>query len=93
MLLNPRKHHSHLCDMRFFPAIFLLLFVFIVPGGAQEAVAPPPQLASVSGTVTDTEQAVIPGAQVTLNGPGANMPRTAVADESGAFNFAGLQPG
>ena len=94
MLLNPRKHHSHLCDMRFFPAIFLLLlFVFIVPGGAQEAVAPPPQLASVSGTVMDTEQAVIPGAQVTLNGPGANMPRTAVADESGAFNFAGLPPG
>ena len=93
MLLNLRSHSSHLWHMRFASYLLLLLFFVIVPGRAQQVAAPADQLASISGTVTDAEQAVIPGAQVTLDGPGVNMPRSAVADESGSFTFAGLQPG
>lgn len=74
-------------------AIASILLTFVHLTAAQEVIAPTPQLASISGTVTDTDLAVIPGAQVTLNGPGANMPRSVVADENGAFRFNDLAPG
>ncbi|MGA8043210.1 MAG: carboxypeptidase-like regulatory domain-containing protein [Terracidiphilus sp.] len=74
-------------------AIISILLGFSNPITAQEVPAPEPQTASISGTATDADLAVVPGVQVTLNGPGANLPRSVVADENGAFSFTGLQPG
>lgn len=50
---------------------------------------------SITGTVSDQDAAIIPGAQVTLalgsgGGPGV---RTAVADSDGRFAFANVTPG
>lgn len=48
---------------------------------------------SISGTVTDYDDAIIPGASIRLEGPGADESQTAVADGSGAFLFTGIEPG
>jgi hypothetical protein len=47
--------------------------------------------ARVSGTVTDTNGGIIPGAQVVLQGPG--LSRTVVASDSGVFEIDNLSPG
>lgn len=74
-------------------AFVAILLIILHPLGAQEPAAPAPQTASIAGTVTDADQAVIPGAQITLNGPGINMPRVETADQTGAFTFPSLEPG
>jgi Carboxypeptidase regulatory-like domain/TonB-dependent Receptor Plug Domain len=48
---------------------------------------------SMSGTVTDTNGGVIPGAAVTLTGDKTVESRTANSDSDGRFTFAALQPG
>ena len=50
------------------------------------------QSATLRGQVTDESGAVIPAARVTLKGA-AGGPKTTNADTSGAYTFAGLQPG
>ena len=55
--------------------------------------APEPQGASLSGTVTDSNDGIIPGAHVTVAGPAAAEPRTAIANGNGAFAFSDLKPG
>ena len=55
--------------------------------------APAPQPANVDGTVTDDYGDVVPGATVVLNGPGAGDHRNATANETGFFQFGGLNPG
>ncbi|WP_158787988.1 carboxypeptidase regulatory-like domain-containing protein [Granulicella sp. L46] len=45
---------------------------------------------SVSGTVTDSTGAVIPGATVVISNPVSGLSRTATADSSGAFQFFNL---
>ncbi len=55
--------------------------------------APAPQPAGITGTVTDGNGGVIPGAQVVLSAPGAVQPRTVVANGTGGFKFEDLQPG
>lgn len=50
--------------------------------------------ASLSGTVTDTNGNVVPGATIKLEGgPQPHDRRTATASETGAFQFDGLNPG
>ena len=48
---------------------------------------------TISGTVQDNTSAVVPGAVVTLQIPGATQPVNATADEKGEYVFAGLKPG
>jgi hypothetical protein len=70
--------------MRLLVALFLL-----VCGGtalAQDA-------ASITGTVTDSTGATIPNAQVTVNNAAQGIARTAVANGSGDYLFAGLPIG
>ena len=45
---------------------------------------------SVSGTVTDSTGAVIPGAAVVISNPVSGLSRTATSDSSGAFQFGNL---
>jgi hypothetical protein len=49
--------------------------------------------ASLFGTVTDAQGAVVPGARVTVTNPATGLARTAAADASGAFVFPLLPVG
>ncbi|HWE85274.1 MAG TPA: carboxypeptidase-like regulatory domain-containing protein [Terracidiphilus sp.] len=55
--------------------------------------APEPEPARMSGTAMDVNNDVIPGAQVTLDGPAPEDKRTALANDNGAFAFEDLKPG
>lgn len=47
----------------------------------------------ISGTVTDEQKAVIPGANVTVKSIDTNVSRNAVTDDGGRFRFPGLPVG
>lgn len=51
------------------------------------------QPAEVSGTVTDVNGDLIPGANVVLNGPASFDRKSQVVGDSGFFQFSGLSPG
>jgi hypothetical protein len=60
----------------------------------QTAISPlDPSNANISGTVTDVNGDVVPGATIVLEGPGASDRHTVVASDSGAFQFDMLKPG
>lgn len=67
------------------------LFVVLALAAAAVPLAAQSLTGTVSGTVTDTQGAVLPGVTVTLSGKtGA---RTTVTDASGAYRFGGVDPG
>ena len=47
---------------------------------------------SITGTVTDPSNAVVPGATITVTSLGTNQVRTATTSASGAFSVADLEP-
>src|SRR5262245_14956072 len=49
--------------------------------------------ATVGGTVSDSSGALIPGVTVSATNVGTGIVNTIVTNESGAYNFASLQPG
>src|SRR6516165_429714 len=49
--------------------------------------------ATAGGTVRDPSGALIPGVTVTATNTGTGIMNTVVTNESGAYNFAALQPG
>ena len=49
--------------------------------------------ASLFGTITDAQAAVVPGARVTITNPATGLTRNAVADSSGGFLFPLLPVG
>ena len=53
----------------------------------------PQALATISGTVTDKDGAVIPGARVTLGALGQPGERTVASDSDGRFALANVTPG
>ena len=63
---------------------------FTAPG--QQIDAPQPQRGSVRGTVTDVDDAAIPGATLTIDGPPGSQHRTLNSDETGSFEFKDLAP-
>ena len=73
------------------------LFVCLVSAGtvaAQPSLPNDPSLSgNISGTVMDSENDVVPGATVVLDGPASTPARTAVADDNGGFHFDTVQPG
>ncbi len=58
-----------------------------------EIAAPDPQPGSISGTVTDVNNDIVPGANVVLEGPVPGEHRSIVAKDDGSFNFDALKPG
>src|SRR5262245_16833287 len=48
---------------------------------------------TISGTVTDQQGAVVPGATVTATFQQTNQPRSVVTDASGFFTMPSLTPG
>jgi len=51
------------------------------------------QSASLSGTVMDASQAVLPGATVTATNNGTGVKTTAIVNNAGVYTFAALPPG
>ncbi len=49
--------------------------------------------AQVTGTITDSTGALVPGASVTLKNTGTNAARTVGANNDGIYSFSNLQPG
>src|ERR1035438_6160526 len=49
--------------------------------------------ATAGGTVADSTGALIPGVTVTATNIGTGIAQTSITNESGAYNFAALQPG
>jgi hypothetical protein len=86
-------------------SILMLCALFALPAMAQQSSlfspqpkvaavsTPEPQPASMSGTVSDGNDGVIPGAQVVLDGPDNQTIQTAISDNGGGFAFSGLKPG
>lgn len=72
------------------PALFLWLFPLVMV--SQQISAPEPQAGIISGTVTDSEGGVIPGATVTVDGPSPSDRRAATADGDGFFVVRDLHP-
>jgi hypothetical protein len=58
-----------------------------LPGWAQTGTA------VLSGTVTDSQGGVLPGATITATNDATGAARTTVANESGVYNMPGLPPG
>lgn len=70
----------------------LAVWAALMPAAmAQQIDAPEPGTGIISGTVTDADQDIIPGATVTLDGPATS--RTLAADENGGFSFSDVAPG
>jgi hypothetical protein len=83
---------------RAFPCLFSLLLVLsstqlLAQQTTAPAVAAEFGNASISGVITDTDQAAIPGAIVSLVETAANAVREATTDNSGVFQFPDLPAG
>ena len=48
---------------------------------------------SVTGTITDPNGAVVPGAQVTITNQSTRLEQSATTNDAGGFSFVALQPG
>jgi hypothetical protein len=53
----------------------------------------PPAVGIITGTVTDTDGAIVPGARITLAINDDTQQRTSTADAEGTFSFIGVEPG
>src|SRR5688500_13387106 len=71
----------------FRPMLVLVLLIFAVNASAQTTSG------SMSGTVVDAQDQVVPGADVTITNQRAQKVRRSVTNEVGLFAFPGLQPG
>ncbi len=68
--------------------VLLFLAIFVLAGGMSLA-----QNASLSGTITDQQGGVVPGAEVTLVNPATGTQRLSVTDDQGRYIFAQVTPG
>ncbi len=62
-------------------------------GSGQSAAALATQTCTITGTITDVQDEIVPGATVALEGAVPADSRQAVANDSGFFEFKGLKPG
>jgi hypothetical protein len=95
-------------NIKFSAYAFILCIILATPAFAQqnllpdaptassaitEISSPDPQTGRMSGTATDVNDDIIPGANVILDGPAPEEKRTAVANDNGGFAFDNLKPG
>ncbi len=59
----------------------------------ESAVHPMDSGASITGTITDPNGAVIPGATVTVSNPAANSTRVTISNDEGVYQFQRLEAG
>jgi hypothetical protein len=70
----------------------LILSIVPVTVRGQQPDAPQPQRGSIRGTVADVDDAAIPGASLTVDGPAGKEHRTLQSDETGSFEVKDLAP-
>jgi len=75
------------CVVARLAAAAALLCLAVIPARAQSGTS------SLTGRVTDPQQAVLPGATVTLTNTATAASRTSVTNESGLYAFSALPPG
>src|SRR3981081_1764702 len=76
--------------MRTFTKVLLVgLAIFMAPVAIQAQTT----TGSLSGTITDPSNAVVPAATVTIVNTATGAERSAVSSSSGTFDFQALQPG
>ncbi len=68
-------------------SVFLLLLI-----GLSLTIIGQTNRGSISGTVTDSNGAIVPGAKVTVTNIGTNQSSTVTASSSGAFTVSSLEP-
>jgi Carboxypeptidase regulatory-like domain len=73
--------------------IFIFCLVIVIPSIAQQTALPSSRPGGISGTVSDVNDGIVPGAKVVLEGPLVTERRTAVAKDDRSFNFSDLTPG
>jgi len=66
---------------------------FVIPAIAQQPAMPVPQLGTISGTVTDVNGGIVPGADVILQSSVAGEERSMVSGDDGSYTFDDLRPG
>src|SRR3989442_14084903 len=66
---------------------FLVSLLFALPAFGQSSNA------TVSGTLSDSTGAVLPGVSITATNTGTGIVTMVFSNEAGAYNFASLQPG
>jgi Carboxypeptidase regulatory-like domain len=76
---------------QFLCGLILCLVPAALPG--QQLVAPAQQSGSINGTVTDADDAAVPGAAIAVNGPASSEHQTLTSDETGSFDIKNLTPG
>jgi hypothetical protein len=67
-----------------------------MPAGSEDGAAisaPAPKPATMSGTVTDINGGIVPGAHLILEEAAAGEKRTATSSDNGGFSFNDLKPG
>jgi len=60
---------------------------------AQQVAAPDPQPGTISGTVTDVNDDIVPGADVVLQSSATGERRSLLSGENGSYTFDDLRPG
>jgi hypothetical protein len=73
--------------------LLVLIVSFTSAAAAQYVSAPEPQAGAIIGTVTDVNDATIPGATVALEGPSHADPPRVVTGDDGIFQLEHLSPG
>src|SRR5438093_4948844 len=84
-LNSRRSFKSHMFILKGSFALFIFAAVAWCQADANKG--------SISGTIIDPNQAVIPNAKVTVSGSATGLQRTVNSNDSGQYRFGALDPG
>jgi hypothetical protein len=83
---------SFIRSMRALGSSSILMMLFVLQIGTLPLRAQSTYTGQISGVITDSSGAVIPGAKVTLTDEATNLPTTATTNDSGVYVLTGLRP-
>ncbi len=91
---NPATQAALLCALVLFLGTFAPVLVAQPPPPTPVAQLPDaPSTSVLSGTITDTDEATVSGAQITLQESESKSTRATQSDGAGAFSFSAVPPG
>src|SRR5262245_61494801 len=86
MACNDRSKRGQAAMKTKFMMLFVVCMGLVLPLYGQT-------FGGITGVVTDTSEAVIGGAMITLINPQTNFTRTVTSNEAGNYNLPNLPPG